>query len=103
MAAGGDGAKLAGAAGQEQTGVLTSPDGKVSNIPSGMIRDQFGMIGMLTFLRALETDPSIVSFALGTELTHLGLNLNAAGWVFVTGVGTHERAYRLFRRCHKQQ
>jgi len=51
--------------------------GNVSNIPPGMISDQFGMVGLLTMLRAIEIDPTIVSLALGHDLTTLGLNLNA--------------------------
>ena len=51
--------------------------GMVTNIPSTMVVDQFGMIGLLTFIRAAETDPNLVSLALGTDLTTLGLNLNS--------------------------
>lgn len=42
-----------------------------------MVKDQFGMIGLLTFIRAAETDPNLVSLALGQDLTALGLNLNS--------------------------
>lgn len=63
-----------------------------------MVVDQFGMIGLLTFIRAgtlrhltsynfplipsflsfsAETDPNLVSLALGADLTTLGLNLNS--------------------------
>ncbi|XP_043484773.1 CCR4-NOT transcription complex subunit 2 isoform X1 [Leptopilina heterotoma] len=58
-------------------GIQTSPDGKVTNIPSSMVKDQFGMVGLLTFIRASETDPNLVSLALGQDLTALGLNLNS--------------------------
>lgn len=51
--------------------------GRVTNIPSGMVTDQFGMIGLLTFIRAAETDPGMVHLALGSDLTTLGLNLNS--------------------------
>ena len=51
--------------------------GRVTNIPSGMVTDQFGMIGLLTFIRAAETDPGLVHLALGSDLTTLGLNLNS--------------------------
>ena len=51
--------------------------GKVKNIPSSMVTDQYGMIGLLTFIRAAETDPNLVSLALGADLTTLGLNLNS--------------------------
>ena len=35
------------------------------SIPTGMVQDQFGMIGLLTFIRGAETDPSLVALALG--------------------------------------
>ena len=49
----------------------------MKNIPPSMVTDQFGMIGLLTFIRAAETDPNLVSLALGADLTTLGLNLNS--------------------------
>lgn len=49
----------------------------MKNIPAGMLNDQFGMAGLLTFLRAIESDPAIVALALGHDLTTLGLNLNS--------------------------
>lgn len=65
------------AAFQHKHGIQTHPNGRVTNIPRGMLNDQFGMAGLLTFLRAIETDPGIVALALGHDLTTLGLNLNA--------------------------
>ncbi|KAK2718807.1 CCR4-NOT transcription complex subunit 2-like [Artemia franciscana] len=58
-------------------GLQTSPDGKVTNIPARMVGDQFGMVGLLTFIRVAETDPNLVALALGSDLTTLGLNLNS--------------------------
>lgn len=58
-------------------GVQISNDGRVTNIPSSMVTDQFGMIGLLAFLRAAETDPNLASVTFGTDLTALGLNLTA--------------------------
>lgn len=60
----------------QKRGIQTSKDGRVTNIPPGMVTDQFGMVGLLTFIRAAETDPKLVSLALGSDLTTLGLNLN---------------------------
>ncbi|XP_037948928.1 regulator of gene activity isoform X2 [Teleopsis dalmanni] len=60
-----------------KSGVQTSPDGKVTNIPASMVNNQFGMVGLLTFIRAAESDPNLVTLALGTDLTGLGLNLNS--------------------------
>lgn len=51
--------------------------GKVTNIPTTMVNNQFGMVGLLTFIRAAESDPNLVTLALGTDLTGLGLNLNS--------------------------
>jgi CCR4-NOT transcription complex subunit 2 len=62
---------------QQRRGIQTSPTGLVTNIPNSMVTDQFGMIGLLTFIRAAETDPNLVSLALGADLTTLGLNLNS--------------------------
>lgn len=61
---------------RQQRGIQTFPDGTVTNIPPSMVTDQFGMIGLLTFIRAAETDQHLVSLALGADLTSLGLNLN---------------------------
>ena len=33
----------------------------MKNIPQSMVTDQFGMIGLLTFIRAAETDPNLVA------------------------------------------
>ncbi|CAG9534740.1 unnamed protein product [Cercopithifilaria johnstoni] len=65
---------------ETKVGIQTFPDeviGTVKNIPAGMLSDQFGMAGLLTFLRAIESDPAIVALALGHDLTTLGLNLNS--------------------------
>ncbi|XP_078690761.1 CCR4-NOT transcription complex subunit 2-like isoform X30 [Branchiostoma floridae x Branchiostoma belcheri] len=61
----------------QKRGIQTLPDGTVRNIPAGMVTDQFGMVGLLTFIRAAETDPNMVALALGSDLTTLGLNLNS--------------------------
>ena len=51
--------------------------GRVTNIPPGMVADQFGIVGLLTFIKAAETDPNLVALAPGMDLTTLGLNLNS--------------------------
>ncbi|XP_046890834.1 CCR4-NOT transcription complex subunit 2 isoform X3 [Hypomesus transpacificus] len=65
------------ALGGEEGKANLNSTGRVTNIPSGMVTDQFGMIGLLTFIRAAETDPGMVHLALGSDLTTLGLNLNS--------------------------
>ncbi|XP_076444582.1 CCR4-NOT transcription complex subunit 2-like isoform X1 [Babylonia areolata] len=57
-------------------GIQTHSDGTVSNIPKGMVTDQFGIVGLLTFIRAAESDHNLVALAPGIDLTTLGLNLN---------------------------
>ena len=54
---------------------LTPP--QVTNIPGGMVMDQFGMVGLLTFIRTAEQDPQLAQLAMGSDLTTLGLNLNS--------------------------
>ena len=51
--------------------------GQVSNIPPSMVTDQFGMVGLLMFIRAAETNSELLSLAQGSDLTTLGLNLNS--------------------------
>uniref|UniRef100_A0A1Y9IWN7 NOT2/NOT3/NOT5 C-terminal domain-containing protein n=1 Tax=Anopheles quadriannulatus TaxID=34691 RepID=A0A1Y9IWN7_ANOQN len=63
--------------GAMKRGVQTSPNGTVTNIPASMVNNQFGMVGLLTFLRAAETDPNLVTLAMGQDLMALGLNLTA--------------------------
>ncbi|XP_048767352.2 CCR4-NOT transcription complex subunit 2-like isoform X2 [Ostrea edulis] len=59
-------------------GIQTHADGMVSNIPSGMVTDQFGIAGLLTFIRAAnENDHNLIALAPGIDLTTLGLNLNS--------------------------
>lgn len=59
-----------------KAGIQTFADGTVKNIPPTMLNDQFGMAGLITFLRAIENDSGLVALALGNDLTALGLNLN---------------------------
>jgi len=57
-------------------GIQTHPNGMVTNIPPSLLNDQFGMAGLLTFIRAVQTESAVVSLALGQDLTKLGVNLN---------------------------
>lgn len=60
-----------------KAGIQTSGDGLVTNIPRGMVTDQFGIVGLLTFIRAAERDSNLVQLALGSDLQNLGLNLSS--------------------------
>ncbi|GIX92481.1 hypothetical protein CDAR_400422 [Caerostris darwini] len=71
----------------QKRGIQTSKDGRVTNIPPGMVTDQFGMVGLLTFIRAAESDPKLVSLALGSDLTTLGLNLNTTDNLYPSFAG----------------
>jgi CCR4-NOT transcription complex subunit 2 len=42
-----------------------------------MLLDQFGMVGLLAYLRAADKEKDFFALALGTDLTALGLNLNS--------------------------
>ncbi|XP_065094810.1 regulator of gene activity isoform X2 [Ochlerotatus camptorhynchus] len=55
----------------------SKPYGMVTNIPASMVNNQFGMVGLLTFIRAAESDPNLVTLAMGQDLTALGLNLTS--------------------------
>lgn len=58
-------------------GIVISPDGRIKNVPSNMLLDQFGMVGLLAYLRAADKEKDFFVLALGTDLTALGLNLNS--------------------------
>lgn len=51
------------------------------------MRDQFGMLGLLDFIRAAETDQSSASVTYGTDLTTLGINLTSQERLFSTFAG----------------
>lgn len=78
--------------------------GELRNIPASMLADQFGMAGLVSYLRCAE-DRSVVSLALGDDLTTYGLNLNLTEWVFLfLGFLFYRfcsRAMFLFEKCLK--
>lgn len=49
-----------------------------------MLLDQFGMVGLLAYLRAADREKDFFALALGTDLTALGLNLNSTESVFLS-------------------
>ncbi|CAI6354765.1 unnamed protein product [Macrosiphum euphorbiae] len=74
-------------------GVQTSlNDGKVTNIPSSMLRDQFGIIGQLVTMRTAEYDPKLVALTFGQDLTSLGMNLNSPENIYETFAGPFENS-----------
>lgn len=62
---------------QSKKGILISPDGRIKNVPPNMLLDQFGMVGLLAYLRSADKEKDFFALALGTDLTALGLNLNS--------------------------
>lgn len=60
-----------------KSGIETHADGSVSNIPPGMLCDQYGMAGLLSFIRAVDTVPGLVAISLGTDVNKLGMNFNS--------------------------
>eukprot|EP00116_Pleurobrachia_bachei_P011521 sb/3471783/ len=44
-----------------------------------MCKDQFGMAGLLAFIRSKDSCPNLIKFALGMDLCDLGLNLQSKG------------------------
>lgn len=49
-----------------------------------MVNNQFGMVGLLTFIRASDNDQNLVTLAMGQDLTGLGLNLNSQDNLYQT-------------------
>ena len=52
----------------------------MTNIPPEMLKDQYGLPDVLTFLRTVSTptkSSDLIHLALGHDLTDLGLNLNS--------------------------
>lgn len=68
-------------------GIQISKDRLITNSPPSMVTDQFGMIGLLAFLRAAETDPNLASVTFGTDLTALGLDLTATEKLYPSFAG----------------
>lgn len=63
--------------------------------------DQFGMLGLLGFLKAAETDPSLASVTFGTDLTALGLDLTATDMLYPVFAGPwSERPLRVYEIDH---
>ncbi|RNA34246.1 CCR4-NOT transcription complex subunit 2 isoform X4, partial [Brachionus plicatilis] len=58
-------------------GIIILPDGRIKNVPPNMLLDQFGIVGLLAYLRSADREKDIYTLALGTDLTALGLNLNS--------------------------
>uniref|UniRef100_F1L795 CCR4-NOT transcription complex subunit 2 n=1 Tax=Ascaris suum TaxID=6253 RepID=F1L795_ASCSU len=51
------------------------PNGVADHIPKGVLRDQYGLLGLFSFLSGINEDPTSVELAIGEDLTTLGLDL----------------------------
>ncbi|KAI6194495.1 NOT2-3-5 domain-containing protein [Aphelenchoides besseyi] len=58
---------------ETKTGIKTHNDGSVSNIPPGLLCDQYGMAGLVSFIRSADTTPGLVQISLGMDISKLGL------------------------------
>ncbi|KAI6242663.1 NOT2-3-5 domain-containing protein [Aphelenchoides fujianensis] len=56
-----------------KTGIKTHEDGSVSNIPPGLLCDQYGMAGLVSFIRSADQSPGLVQISLGMDISKLGL------------------------------
>ncbi|VDM45862.1 unnamed protein product [Toxocara canis] len=46
-----------------------------SHVPVGVLRDQFGLLGLHSFVKGIQEDPRSVALAIGEDLTTLGIDL----------------------------
>jgi hypothetical protein len=60
-----------------QRGIQTHQNGRITNIPPGMVNDQYGMAGILAFIKSVDKSPNLLELAIGHDLTNLGLNLGS--------------------------
>ncbi|KAF0749223.1 CCR4-NOT transcription complex subunit 2-like isoform X1 [Aphis craccivora] len=71
---------------------ISIANGMVSDIPGSMLRDQFGIIGHLVSMRAVEYDRKFSTLTYGHDLTSLGMNLNSPENIYTTFAGPFESA-----------
>ncbi|KAK6103150.1 NOT2 / NOT3 / NOT5 family protein [Brugia pahangi] len=53
------------------------PDGTVTNIPSTMLTDQFGMVGYLSAYRGMQLDSALSTVLIGEDPLEIGLGMNS--------------------------
>ncbi|XP_019877634.1 CCR4-NOT transcription complex subunit 2 isoform X2 [Aethina tumida] len=54
--------------------IQVDPDGTVTNIPNNMLKDEYGMAGLLSLIKKAKEDPEKPSLVLGEDLTELYLD-----------------------------
>uniref|UniRef100_A0A2S2NP58 CCR4-NOT transcription complex subunit 2 n=2 Tax=Schizaphis graminum TaxID=13262 RepID=A0A2S2NP58_SCHGA len=67
-------------------------DDKVTNIPSSMLSDQFGIIGFLVSLKAIQDNPGLVTLVYGDDLTTLGMNMSSPENIYPTFAGPFQNS-----------
>lgn len=58
---------------------INASNGVVSNVPPGMLCDQYGIVGLLMFMKGLDHCPGLSVLSIGVDITKLGLNMNTNG------------------------
>ncbi len=70
--------------------------GQVSNIPSSMLADQFGMAGLLVRIRSAETNPDLLDLSYGFNFSsYLDCDESTPVWPTFDGPWSDEKAARL--------
>ncbi|XP_017137000.1 uncharacterized protein LOC108152289 [Drosophila miranda] len=67
----------------QSEGIRSNADGVFTNIPSSMILDQYGIVGLLAAMRATHTHPETTRLVFGEDLTKLGLDLASTDEIYV--------------------
>ncbi|UXI15353.1 hypothetical protein NH340_JMT01296 [Sarcoptes scabiei] len=62
-------------------------DGLVTNIPSGMMNDQYGIAGLLTSLKQADMNPNLYALMIGFDLPNINMNLNSKERLYHTFPG----------------
>lgn len=60
-----------------KSSIQVSKDGHVTNIPPGMLTDQYGMAGLLAIMQNAKTNSNLMSLAVGFDISTINLNLNS--------------------------
>lgn len=67
--------------GRDNFRVGSKPDGTVTDVPQSMLKDQYGVAGLLSFLRAAERDETLRIRGFGEDLTGYGFDLNSKNFL----------------------
>ncbi|PAA85251.1 hypothetical protein BOX15_Mlig016430g1, partial [Macrostomum lignano] len=62
--------------------VVYHQNGSITGVPASMVRDQFGMIGLLSLIKVGDENPNFVIIAPGIDLNSLGLPLNNTSEIY---------------------